>query len=91
LTLPRLVRELDAAGVPLLDVTLRPPTLDEVFLRLTEDRLTEDRLTDGRLAASGFTDDSAGGERPSADRRSGSRPADTADTADTAAGEEAAA
>ncbi|WP_189717427.1 ATP-binding cassette domain-containing protein [Streptomyces phaeofaciens] len=38
LTLPRLVRELDAAGVPLLDASLRPPTLDEVFLRLTADR-----------------------------------------------------
>ncbi|WEH19134.1 ATP-binding cassette domain-containing protein [Streptomyces sp. VNUA24] len=36
LTLPRLVRELDAAGVPLLDVSLRPPTLDDVFLRLTQ-------------------------------------------------------
>ncbi|MEV4683915.1 ATP-binding cassette domain-containing protein [Streptomyces kurssanovii] len=35
LTLPRLVRELDAAGVPVLDAGLRPPTLDEVFLRLT--------------------------------------------------------
>ncbi|WP_330456905.1 ATP-binding cassette domain-containing protein [Streptomyces sp. NBC_00820] len=35
LTLPRLVRELDAAGVALLDVSLRPPTLDDVFLRLT--------------------------------------------------------
>ncbi|MFF2329312.1 MULTISPECIES: ATP-binding cassette domain-containing protein [unclassified Streptomyces] len=35
LTLPRLVRELDAAGVPLIDASLRPPTLDEVFLRLT--------------------------------------------------------
>ncbi|MEV3854644.1 ATP-binding cassette domain-containing protein [Streptomyces sp. NPDC050095] len=35
LTLPRVVRELDASGVPLLDATLRPPTLDEVFLRLT--------------------------------------------------------
>ncbi|MFJ6014122.1 ATP-binding cassette domain-containing protein [Streptomyces sp. NPDC092952] len=35
LTLPRLVRELDAAGVPVVDVALRPPTLDEVFLRLT--------------------------------------------------------
>ncbi|MFD7070674.1 ATP-binding cassette domain-containing protein [Streptomyces sp. NPDC059913] len=35
LTLPRLVRELDAAGVPVVDVGLRPPTLDEVFLRLT--------------------------------------------------------
>ncbi|MET9385015.1 ATP-binding cassette domain-containing protein [Streptomyces sp. NPDC002928] len=37
LTLPRLVRELDAAGVPLLDVTLRPPTLDDVFLSLTDE------------------------------------------------------
>jgi ABC-2 type transport system ATP-binding protein len=37
LTLPRLVRELDAAGVPLLDASLRPPTLDEVFLHLTAD------------------------------------------------------
>jgi ABC-2 type transport system ATP-binding protein len=36
LTLPRLVRELDAAGVPLLDASLRPPTLDDVFLHLTE-------------------------------------------------------
>ncbi|NED34418.1 ATP-binding cassette domain-containing protein [Streptomyces sp. SID8499] len=35
LTLPRLVRELDAAGVLVLDVGLRPPTLDDVFLRLT--------------------------------------------------------
>ncbi|MFJ8084402.1 ATP-binding cassette domain-containing protein [Streptomyces sp. NPDC096205] len=37
LTLPRLVRELDAAGVPLLDASIRPPTLDDVFLRLTGD------------------------------------------------------
>ncbi|MGA5798540.1 ATP-binding cassette domain-containing protein [Streptomyces cellulosae] len=36
LTLPRLVRTLDAAGVPLVDASLRPPTLDDVFLRLTE-------------------------------------------------------
>ncbi|MFD4759201.1 ATP-binding cassette domain-containing protein [Streptomyces sp. NPDC058439] len=35
LTLPRIVRELDGAGVPLVDASLRPPTLDEVFLRLT--------------------------------------------------------
>ncbi|MGW7660836.1 ATP-binding cassette domain-containing protein [Streptomyces sp. NPDC054756] len=38
LTLPRLVRELDAAGVALVDASLRPPTLDDVFLRLTEER-----------------------------------------------------
>ncbi|MEV8306396.1 ATP-binding cassette domain-containing protein [Streptomyces flavidovirens] len=36
LTLPRIVRELDAAGVPVVDASLRPPTLDEVFLRLTD-------------------------------------------------------
>ncbi|NUS25821.1 MAG: ATP-binding cassette domain-containing protein [Streptomyces sp.] len=41
LTLPRLVRELDAAGVPLLDASLRPPTLDDVFLRLTAEREQE--------------------------------------------------
>ncbi|GAA2437926.1 daunorubicin resistance protein DrrA family ABC transporter ATP-binding protein [Streptomyces glaucus] len=35
LTLPYLVRALDSAGVPLLDASLRPPTLDDVFLRLT--------------------------------------------------------
>ncbi|MFG2498844.1 ATP-binding cassette domain-containing protein [Streptomyces sp. NPDC048441] len=34
LTLPRIVRELDAAGVPVVDASLRAPTLDEVFLRL---------------------------------------------------------
>jgi ABC-2 type transport system ATP-binding protein len=33
--LPRLVRELDAAGVDALDVALRRPSLDEVFLTLT--------------------------------------------------------
>ncbi|MFI6336442.1 ATP-binding cassette domain-containing protein [Streptomyces sp. NPDC050535] len=41
LTLPRLVRELDAAGVPLLDASLRPPTLDDVFLRLTGGRASD--------------------------------------------------
>ncbi|MFE2012740.1 ATP-binding cassette domain-containing protein [Streptomyces sp. NPDC059491] len=35
LTLPRLVREVDAAGVLVVDASLRAPTLDEVFLRLT--------------------------------------------------------
>ncbi|MEU1626587.1 ATP-binding cassette domain-containing protein [Streptomyces sp. NPDC020096] len=35
LTLPLVVRELDAARVPIVDATLRRPTLDEVFLRLT--------------------------------------------------------
>ncbi|MBO4205007.1 ATP-binding cassette domain-containing protein [Micromonospora echinofusca] len=35
-TLPLVVRELDAAGVVIEDVALRRPTLDEVFLRLTD-------------------------------------------------------
>jgi ABC-2 type transport system ATP-binding protein len=34
-SLPHLVRELDAAGVEALDVALRRPSLDEVFLSLT--------------------------------------------------------
>ncbi|MFD9303606.1 ATP-binding cassette domain-containing protein [Streptomyces sp. NPDC060048] len=34
LTLPRIVRALDAAAVAVTDASLRPPTLDEVFLRL---------------------------------------------------------
>ncbi|GGT75710.1 MULTISPECIES: ATP-binding cassette domain-containing protein [Streptomyces] len=38
LTLPRLVREIDAAGIHIVDASLRPPTLDEVFLRLTDRR-----------------------------------------------------
>ncbi|MFD6968116.1 ATP-binding cassette domain-containing protein [Streptomyces sp. NPDC059979] len=38
LTLPRIIRELDTAGVPVTDASLRPPTLDEVFLRLTRAR-----------------------------------------------------
>ncbi|MGW7438157.1 ATP-binding cassette domain-containing protein [Streptomyces sp. NPDC054849] len=40
LTLPRIIRELDTAGVPVTDASLRPPTLDEVFLRLTQARPT---------------------------------------------------
>ncbi|MBL1099777.1 ATP-binding cassette domain-containing protein [Streptomyces coffeae] len=44
LTLPRVVRELDAAGVPLVDASVRRPTLDEVFLRLTH------RTTDSTTA-----------------------------------------
>ncbi|MGW7525050.1 ATP-binding cassette domain-containing protein [Streptomyces sp. NPDC054783] len=49
LTLPRLVRELDAADVPLLDASLRPPTLDDVFLRLTGEHAAAatDGSTDG--------------------------------------------
>ena len=35
-TLPELVRRLDAAGVEAEDVSIRRPTLDEVFLAETE-------------------------------------------------------
>ncbi|HEV2634188.1 MAG TPA: hypothetical protein VGX23_03510 [Actinocrinis sp.] len=35
IALPRLVRELDAAAVHPLDVALRRPSLDDVFLALT--------------------------------------------------------
>ncbi|MGW6710563.1 ATP-binding cassette domain-containing protein [Streptomyces sp. NPDC054956] len=35
LTLPRIVRAFDEAGIAVTDASLRPPTLDEVFLRLT--------------------------------------------------------
>ncbi|ROO88872.1 ABC-2 type transport system ATP-binding protein [Actinocorallia herbida] len=37
-TLLEAVRELDAAGIAAADVTLRRPTLDEVFLKLTDHR-----------------------------------------------------
>lgn len=50
LTLPRLVRELDAVGVPLLDASLKPPTLDDVFLRLTAEKTTEE-TTEEEVAA----------------------------------------
>ncbi|MER6379725.1 ATP-binding cassette domain-containing protein [Streptomyces sp. NPDC001250] len=50
LTLPRLVRELDAAGVPLLDAGLRPPTLDDVFLRLTGESAPESADSKERAA-----------------------------------------
>ncbi len=35
LVLPLLVRELDAAGVVAVDVAVRTPSLDDVFLALT--------------------------------------------------------
>jgi ABC-2 type transport system ATP-binding protein len=51
LTLPLLVRTLDSAGVPLLDVSLRPPTLDDVFLRLTDTTTATITTTDDRERA----------------------------------------
>ncbi|WP_030770170.1 daunorubicin resistance protein DrrA family ABC transporter ATP-binding protein [Streptomyces sp. NRRL F-2664] len=35
ITLPQIIRALDTAGVQVTDARLRPPTLDEVFLRVT--------------------------------------------------------
>ncbi|MET9887245.1 ATP-binding cassette domain-containing protein [Streptomyces sp. NPDC006430] len=43
LTLPGIIRALDRAGVPVTDASLRPPTLDEVFLRLTRVRTATGR------------------------------------------------
>ncbi|MDC0768505.1 ATP-binding cassette domain-containing protein, partial [Streptomyces sp. HD] len=43
-TLPDVVRALDAAGVTAEDITMRRPTLDEVFLTLT-DRTSPDTTT----------------------------------------------
>ncbi|MFC9425149.1 ATP-binding cassette domain-containing protein [Streptomyces sp. NPDC056987] len=61
LTVPRIVRELDAAGVPVVDVSLRPPTLDQVFLRLTD--RTRDSVTPSTRPASG-TSDASGTSAP---------------------------
>ncbi len=51
ITLPRIIRELDTAGVPVTDARLRPPTLDEVFLRLTRVRTTADTAGQEQEAA----------------------------------------
>jgi ABC-2 type transport system ATP-binding protein len=53
--LPRVLRELDAAGYPALTATLRQPTLDDVFLALTGRSLREE----GEVAADPELDDSA--------------------------------
>jgi ABC-2 type transport system ATP-binding protein len=42
LTLPELVRHLDATGVTVIDAGIRRPTLDEVFLGLTADPTVKD-------------------------------------------------
>ncbi|MFD9476406.1 ATP-binding cassette domain-containing protein [Streptomyces nojiriensis] len=62
LTLPRIIRELDTSGVPVTDATLRPPTLDEVFLRLTQARSADadadaDTDTGASASASASADD----------------------------------
>ncbi len=41
-TVPRAIRALDDAGVDVLDVEVRRPTLDDVFLRLTGKHATDD-------------------------------------------------
>jgi len=45
--LPELVRRLDDRGVTLAELSLRRPSLDEVFLTLTGHRAEEDRVTEG--------------------------------------------
>ena len=57
LTLPAVVRLLDAAGVDPLDVAVRQPTLDEVFLALTGKRSDDEPADDetGRKTTEGAT------------------------------------
>ena len=45
--LPELVRRLDDCGITLAELSLRRPSLDEVFLTLTGHRAEEDRVTEG--------------------------------------------
>ncbi|MDJ1136379.1 ATP-binding cassette domain-containing protein [Streptomyces iconiensis] len=56
LTLPRLVREMDAAGVPVSDAGLRAPTLDEVFLKLTGNTAAASVAPDGADTGGADTD-----------------------------------
>jgi ABC-2 type transport system ATP-binding protein len=44
------VRRLDRVGVPIADVNLRRPTLDDVFLTLTGRAAEEDRTRDAEPA-----------------------------------------
>jgi ABC-2 type transport system ATP-binding protein len=48
--LPLAVRALDEAGIDIEDITLRHPTLDEVFLVLTAETITSDRVADRKGA-----------------------------------------
>lgn len=54
LSLPALVRAMDTAGVAVTDASLRAPTLDEVFLRLT-DAAPGDQGVPGERGRSGAT------------------------------------
>ena len=46
--LPEVIRDLDAAGIPLADIGLRRPTLDDAFLALTGHRTQlDDMALDG--------------------------------------------
>lgn len=44
--LPRIIRDLDAAGLPPMTAALRQPTLDDVFLALTGRSLRDDSATE---------------------------------------------
>jgi len=65
-TLPVLVRLLDAAGVSPLDVALRSPSLDEVFLKLTGSQAarTADAVLDDSAVANPAVADSTIGRTP---------------------------
>jgi ABC-2 type transport system ATP-binding protein len=59
--LPELVRRLDAAGVEAEDVSIRRPTLDEVFLAETETETETTAVSERRgAAASGLRSDDRG-------------------------------
>jgi ABC-2 type transport system ATP-binding protein len=64
--LPVLVRLLDAAGVSPLDVALRSPSLDEVFLKLTGSQAarTADAVLDDSAVANPAVADSTIGRTP---------------------------
>jgi ABC-2 type transport system ATP-binding protein len=69
------VRRLDAEGVPLADISLRRPTLDDVFLRLTGH------------AAEGFQADAEGGRERGGDGPAGGAAAAAADGHEPARGQ----
>lgn len=50
--LPRILRDLDAAGLPARTAALRQPTLDDVFLALTGRSLRDDSATEAPVAES---------------------------------------
>jgi ABC-2 type transport system ATP-binding protein len=50
---PSVVRTLDQNGIDVLDVVVRRPTLDDVFLQLTGHRAEDDVAAEPAVAAEG--------------------------------------